>query len=120
LAQADLSLLPGFLFSDIGILSGPSAALLGNASVSGTLFLDRRPGGGEEPVLSQKLMAGSFGEFGSGTALNYGEGRLSANTSVYFREAQNDFERTLPNGSVEAQPNAYFRTRGVQQSVAYR
>lgn len=120
LAQADLSLLPGFLFSDIGILSGPSAALLGNASVAGTLFLDRRPGGGEEPVLSQKLMAGSFGEFGSGTALNYGAGRLSANTSMYFREAQNDFERTLPNGIAEPQPNAYFRTRGVQQSLAYR
>lgn len=119
LAQADLSLLPSFLFSDIGLLTGPSAALLGNASVAGTLFLDRRPGGGEEPVLSQKMTVGSFGEIGSGTAMNYGRGRLTANTSLYFREAQNDFERTLPGGTSEPQPNAYFRTRGVQQSVAY-
>ncbi len=119
LAQADLSLLPSFLFSDIGLLTGPSAALLGNASVAGTLFLDQRVGA-SGPLLSQKMTVGSFGDIGTGTVMRYGKGRLSAKTSVYFREAQNDFERSLPNGTVEPQPNAYFRTRGLQQAMAYR
>ncbi len=118
LAQADLSLLPGFFFDDIALLTGPSAALLGNASVAGTLFLDQRAGG-EGPWLSQKMTAGSFGEVGSGTVLNYGSGRLSGKTGVYFREARNDFDRTLPDGTVEPQPNAYFRSRGLQQAVDY-
>lgn len=120
LAQADLSLLPSFLFSDVGLLTGPSAALLGNASVAGTLFLDQRTGGEGQPWLSQKMAVGSFGELGSGTVWRYGKGALKGQTSLYFREAQNDFDRRLPNGRVEAQPNAAFRTRGVQQVLDYR
>jgi iron complex outermembrane receptor protein len=121
LAQADLSLLPSFLFSNISLLTGPSTALLGNASVAGTLFLDQHAGAtGLGPWLSQKMTVGSFGDIGSGTVMHYGKGRLSAKTSVYIREAQNDFERQLPNGTVEPQPNAYFRTRGLQQALDYR
>ncbi len=119
LAQADLSLLPTLLFSDVSLLQGGAGALLGNAAMAGTLFLDHKLRE-SDPRALVNLSAGSFGERGSTAALRYGRSRLQGRTMLYFREADNDFIRTLPGGLEEPQPDAHFRSRGLQQSLSYQ
>jgi len=120
LAQADISLLPAAIFTDAALYRGSSGALLGNASVGGTIFLDTRLAG-QEPGFRQTFTAGSFGAFGSSTVATYGRGLWQGRTAVYFQEAQNDFDRPHPHdrNRSEPQPEAYFRTRGLQQNLVY-
>ncbi len=117
LAQADLSLIPTFLFSDIALLRGASGSLLGSASVAGTLMLDQQIIA-SAPRVTANLSAGSFGDYGASLSTHYGKGIFLGNTSVYWREAQNNFVRTLPNGITEPQPHAHFATKGIQQGMA--
>ncbi len=120
LAQADISLLPAAIFTDAALYRGSSGALLGNASVGGSIFLDTRLAG-QEPGFRQTFTAGSFGAFGSSTLVTYGRGRWQGRTTVYFQEARNNFDRPHPHdrNSTEPQPEAYFRTRGLQQNHTY-
>lgn len=118
LAQADISLLPAAIFTDAALYRGSSGALLGNASVGGSIFLDTRLAG-QEPGMRQTFNAGSFGAFGSSTVAQYGWGKWQGRTAIYFQEAENDFYRPHPHdrSRMERQPEAYFKTRGVHQNM---
>lgn len=120
LAQADISLLPALLFTNAAIYRGSSGALLGNASVGGSVFFDTKPGPGA-PLFTQMVSVGSFGSLSSATASSYRYKNFSGRTSLYWQESRNDFERPDPHrpGQEQPQPNAHFRTRGLNQSLSY-
>jgi iron complex outermembrane receptor protein len=120
LAQADISLLPAVLFTNASVYRGSSGALLGNASVGGTLFFDTNPEA-ESPLFSQMFSVGSFGSLSSATVSSYRHKRFSGRTALYWQESKNDFDRPDPLNpeQVQPQPDADFMTRGLEQSLAF-
>ncbi len=118
LAQADLSLLPLFLFSDVSLLRGASGALLGNASVAGTLMLDNKVMS-DAPRALAAISVGSWDDYSSGVKANYGMRSLSGNTALYIRTSENNFERSLADGSTQPQPHASYSTKGLLQGFSF-
>jgi iron complex outermembrane receptor protein len=117
LAQSDLSLLPVAAFSDVSLYRGSGSAYLGNAAVGGSLLLSS----GQklrEPSASLNFTAGSFGKLGTTASVAWANADFSSNTTLYFREAQNNFDRSNPykRNETEPQPNAYYRARGLTQN----
>lgn len=119
LAQADISLISAGSFSNMAIYRGSSAAYLGNAAVGGAIML--QPALASESSISQMISAGSFGRFGSATQVNLKSKNLASTTHVFYRRAENDFDRPNPfrRNEMEPTPNARFEAFGFTQNLKW-
>ena len=114
--QRDLSLPMMSQQDQIRIQSGGSAALFGSGAVGGAIHLNQHPDFNHGLSVAATQHAGSFGQLSSNLSASYGNSGFSSNSSVFHRQAKNDF--LLPNG-LNRQPNAALSQQGVQQHFAF-
>lgn len=118
--QADLSILPPFLFDKMTITSAPESILLHPAAMGGVISMQTNPQLSNKYILSLRTEAGSFGNYGAGLLFDKKTGKFLFRTRMYYHQAENDF--TYLNNLVQGWPienriDAGFNKKGLLQEV---
>lgn len=106
LGQTDFSFWPGFLFENITIQFGGSAAQFGSGAIGGAVHLSTPDLSIDNKTnLVGLLKLGSFGRLESGVGYKYSNGEFLSETKIYRKSLQNNFEYSY-RGESHTQQNA--------------
>jgi len=115
LGQADFSILPMAAFDEVKVHPGGGSARFGSGAFGGTVLLNSsvsaKPG-----LISFRQEIGSFGRYFTSARIALEKGPLSAATSFYRLQSQNDFKIDRTN---ERQQHASFTQQGIVQDIQY-
>lgn len=123
LGQSDLSILPGFLFDEIGVKYGNAAFTEGVGAIGGGVML--KSDTKSTPLGSSLVLGGSFGSFGNQSLqfkYGYKTNKWESVTKYVFQNGANDFSyRNIaqPNSPEVSQTNSQWNSHGVRQSLKY-
>lgn len=114
LGQADFSILPAVAFDEIKIHSGGGSSRFGSGAFGGAVLL--KTGSEENPLLSVRQEAGSFGRYYTAIKTSFHADDLMFTSSLYHVQSRNDF-RVHKTG--DRQQHAGFLQQGFVQSIQY-
>ncbi|MFN5181482.1 MAG: TonB-dependent receptor plug domain-containing protein [Bacteroidota bacterium] len=120
LGENDFSLVSTFLLDQVNIQYGGSAAMWGNASVSGAVHLNNNSffdsGFGSKLFLS----TGSFGQQSSGAKVSYGNKKFYSSTRFIILRAENDFNYRDANGNLKKINKAHSEQLALMHEDSWR
>lgn len=123
LGQSDLSILPGFLFDEVGVKYGNAAFTEGVGAIGGGVML--KSNAKSTPLGTSLVLGGSVGSFGN-QALQFKYGykthKWESVTKYVFQNGANDFNyRNIaqPNSPDISQTNSRLNSHGVRQTLKH-
>lgn len=116
LGQNDFSQLPSFIFDNIGIEYGGSAATWGSGAMGGSIHLNNKAGysKGFHTLITMGL--GSFNTKKLNTLLHYSNEKISTNTKVYYIDSDNNFDYI--DTIKRKQIHANYTIKGLMQELS--
>lgn len=129
LGQSNMSVVPIYLFDEVGIQFGSSSSVNGSGNIGGAIHLGIRNNWTDGFKAEARMTNGSFGEQLYGTKLFWGNGKFESVTRVYYYYKTNDFPfinpnyRDFENGIFEiedTQHNANIENMGLLQELNYK
>jgi iron complex outermembrane receptor protein len=123
LGQSDLSIIPGFLFDEIGVKYGNAAFTEGVGAIGGGVML--KSGASKSAFGNSILLGGSIGSFGNQSIyLKYGykSQKWESITKYIYQNSKNDFTyRNIaqPDAPETTQEHAKNKLHGLRQSFKY-
>jgi iron complex outermembrane receptor protein len=129
LGQSNMSVVPMFLFDEIGVQFGSSSSVNGSGSIGGAIHLGLKNNWTNGFKAEARAANGSFGEQLYGTKLYLGNGKFESVTRAYYYYKTNDFPfvnhnyRDFENGIFEkkdVQHNANIENMGLLQEFNYK
>jgi iron complex outermembrane receptor protein len=114
--QADLALLPVFLFDGITVQYGGGSALWGSGPMGGAIHLNSRGPSGEPLLLQGGLQANSLGGFSQRVRTDFRAGPAAAGIRLVHERSDNRYRYanpSMPARAVRIQEHAAFRNRGL-------
>jgi iron complex outermembrane receptor protein len=129
LGQSNMSVVPMFLFDEVGVQFGSSSSVNGSGSIGGAIHLGLKNNWTNGFKAEARAANGSFGEQLYGTKLYLGNGKFEAVTRAYYYYKTNDFPfvnhnyRDFENGIFEkkdVQHNANIENMGLLQEFNYK
>ncbi len=122
LGQSDLSLMPSFLFEDIGIEYGGSSSLWGSGAVGGSIHLKNRTVFNQGFKSAVGFGAGSFGAKNINAGILYSNKRFISSTKIYNTLSQNNYtykDTSDKENPVKQQKNAAYNFIGFMQELKF-
>ncbi len=122
LGQSDLSLMPSFLFEDIGIEYGGSSSLWGSGAVGGSIHLKNKTLFNQGLKTSAGFGAGSFGLKNVSTSILYSGKRFISSSKIYNSRSQNNFsykDTSDKDQPIKQQKNAGYNFLGLMQELKF-
>lgn len=129
LGQSNMSVIPIYLFDEVGVQFGSSSSVNGSGNIGGAVHLGIKNNWTEGFKAEARVANGSFGEQFYGTKLFVGNGKLESVTRAYYFYITNDFHFMNPNyqdfenGIFEIkdiQHNANIENMGLLQELNYK
>ncbi len=129
LGQSNMSVVPIYLFDEVGIQFGSSSSVNGSGNIGGAIHLGLKNNWTEGFNAEARIAHGSFGEQLYGTKLFLGNGSFESVSRAYFYFKTNDFSFTNPNYRdfenkvfeiEDTQHNANIANMGLLQEFNYR
>lgn len=117
LGQNDLSLLPNFIFDDIGIEYGGSASVWGSGAMGGSIHLNNKPKFNKGMITHLNLGFGSYDTQKLNSAVHYSGKKFSSTTKVYLNQSENNFEYL--DTVVKRQTHSQFSMQGFLQELSF-
>ncbi|MBL7920289.1 MAG: TonB-dependent receptor [Bacteroidia bacterium] len=122
LGQSDLSLMPSFLFEDIGVEYGGSSSLWGSGAVGGSIHLKSKTLFNQGFKTYVGLGGGSFGVKNINTGILYSGKRFISSSKIYNSLAQNNYaykDTSDKEPPVKYQKNAAYNFIGFMQELKF-
>ena len=123
LGQTDFSVIPVNSFNQATIQHGSAGATYGTGAIGGAILLTASEDSPNGLQLQAQQDFGSFGYSYSSLGGSYGNAKLNLQTTVYQRQAQNDFKfrnTTRLGNPTEKQENASLYSRGLTQDATIK
>lgn len=123
LGQSDFSTFPVAAAENVAVLYGASSALYGSGAIGGTIHLYNAPDWEKGVKIGLQQEIGSFDRFYSGASVKWGNGSLESKTTMFLKQAKNDFPYKVKgfSGIKEVrQKNASLKHKGIMQDINYR
>jgi vitamin B12 transporter len=117
LGQTDFSLLPNFIFDDIGIEYGGSASVWGSGAMGGSIHLNNKPKFNKGMSTVLNLGFGSFDAQKLNSAVHYSGKRFSTTTKVYLNQSENNF--SYLDTVLKKQTHSQFSMEGFLQELSF-
>lgn len=117
LGQNDLSQLPNFIFDDIGIEYGGSAAVWGSGAMGGSIHLNNKAKFNKGVFTSINIGGGSYSTKKMNSVIHYSSGKFSFTTKVYLNRSKNNFEYS--DTIIKRQTHSDFIIKGFLQELSY-
>ncbi len=117
LGQTDFSLLPNFIFDDIGIEYGGSASVWGSGAMGGSIHLNNTPKFNKGMSTILNLGFGSFDAQKLNSAVHYSGKKFSTTTKVYLNQSENNF--SYLDTVVKKQMHSQFSMEGFLQELSF-
>lgn len=117
LGQTDFSLLPNFIFDDIGIEYGGSASIWGSGAMGGSIHLNNKPRFNKGMVTVLNLGFGSYDTQKLNSAVHYSGKKFSSTTKVYLNQSKNNFEYL--DTTVKRQAHSQYAMQGFLQEFSF-
>jgi vitamin B12 transporter len=117
LGQTDLSQLPNFIFDEIGIEYGGSAALWGSGAMGGSIQLNNKARFNRGISTSLNTGAASYGTRKLNSVIHYSGKRFSTTTKVYLNSSENKFEYL--DTIVKEQIHSNYAIKGFLQELSF-
>ena len=92
LGQTDFSTLPISGIGDVALQHGAAGATYGSGAIGGAVLLNSPKYNTKGFAADVQAEAGSFGRYFANGSINYGSGKIQAGTSIFYREAANNFK----------------------------
>ncbi len=122
LGQSDLSLIPSFLFEDIGIEYGGTSSLWGSGAVGGSIHLKNKTEFNQGFKTALGFGGGSFGAKNINTGILYSGKRFISSTKFYSLLAQNNYtykDTSDKEQPIKQQKNAAYNFIGLMQELKF-
>lgn len=129
LGEANASLIPIFLFDELGIQYGSSSSVNGSGNIGGALHLGIKNYWVDGLKTEARISHGSFGEQLYGTKIFIGNGNFETVTRAYYYYKKNNFKfsnteiKNWSTGEIgvnDVQRNANVENMGLIQELNYR
>ncbi len=129
LGQSNMSVVPMYLFDEVGVQFGSSSSVNGSGSIGGAIHLGLKNNWTNGFKAEARAALGSFGEQLYGTKLFLGNGKFESVTRAYYYYKTNDFSFTNPNYRdfenqvfeiEDTQHNANVENMGLLQEFNYK
>ncbi len=117
LGQNDFSILPNFIFDDIGIEYGGSASVWGSGAMGGSIHLNNKPKFNKGMMTILNLGFGSFNSQKLNSAVHYSGKKFSTTTKVYLNQSENNFNYI--DTVVKRQIHSQFSMQGFLQELSF-
>jgi iron complex outermembrane receptor protein len=117
LGQNDVSQIPNFIFDDIGIEYGGSAAVWGSGAMGGSIHLNNKPRFNKGVTTSINLGVGSYETKKLNSLIHYSSQKFSFTTKVYLNRSKNDFD--YKDTTIKQQSHADYLIKGFLQEISY-
>jgi iron complex outermembrane receptor protein len=128
LGNSNLAKIPLYLFDDISLQYGSSAAVKGSGNIGGAIHLSIENNWTKGFKAEVRSALGSFGEQLYGTKLFFGNGKWESVSRLYYYYKTNDFKFINTNikdyntgiiGVNDIQQNANLKNKGILQEFNY-
>ncbi len=129
LGQSNMSVVPMYLFDEVGVQFGSSSSVNGSGNIGGAIHLGLKNNWTNGFKAETRAAHGSFGEQLYGTKLFLGNGKFESVTRAYYYYKTNDFSFTNPNYRdfenkvfeiEDTQHNANVENMGLLQEFNYK
>ncbi len=129
LGQSNMSVVPMYLFDEVGVQFGSSSSVNGSGNIGGAIHLGLKNNWTNGFKAETRAAHGSFGEQLYGTKLFVGNGKFESVTRAYYYYKTNDFSFTNPNYRdfenkvfeiEDTQHNANVENMGLLQEFNYK
>lgn len=120
LGQTDFSVIPINSLGSVEIQHGSGGSNFGTSAIGGAILLTAKPGGQPGWELQAQHDVGSFGYTFSQVAASYNTQKLNVETSIYLKQAQNNFKfknTTQFGAPYERQQNAALNQWGITNNL---
>ena len=97
LGQSNMSVVPMYLFDEVGVQFGSSSSVNGSGNIGGAIHLGIKNNWTNGFKAEARIANGSFGEQLYGTKLFLGNGKLESVTRAFYYYKTNDFPFKNPN-----------------------
>lgn len=122
LGQSDLSLMPSFLFEDIGVEYGGSSSLWGSGAVGGSIHLKNKTVFNQGVKTAAGFGAGSFGAKNVYANILYSTKRFISSSKIYNAQSQNNYmykDTSDKQQPIKYQKNASYNFVGLMQELKF-
>ena len=92
LGQTDFATLPISGIGDVALQHGAAGATYGSGAIGGAVLLNSPKYKAKGFATDVQAEAGSFGRYFANGSINYGSSKIQAGTSIFYREAANNFK----------------------------
>lgn len=116
LGQNDFSQIPNFIFDDIGIEYGGSAALWGSGAIGGNIQLNNKPKFNRGFTTLLNVGVGSYKTTKINAAIQYSNQKFSSTTKVYSNTSTNNF--TYLDTIEKSQLHSNYNIKGFLQEMS--
>lgn len=116
LGQNDFSQIPNFIFDNIGIEYGGSAATWGSGVMGGSIHLNNVPQFKKGLHSMITLGLGSFDTRKLNSQIHYSTENFSSNTKVYYVKSKNNFDYS--DTTIKKQVHSNYKTSGFLQEIS--
>ncbi|HPE78303.1 MAG TPA: TonB-dependent receptor [Draconibacterium sp.] len=129
LGQSNMSVVPLYLFDEVGVQFGSSSSVNGSGNIGGAIHLGLKNNWTTGFKAETRAAHGSFGEQLYGTKLFLGNGKFESVTRAYYYYKTNNFSFTNPNYRdfenqvfeiEDTQHNANVENMGLLQEFNYK
>lgn len=117
LGQNDVSQIPNFIFDDIGIEYGGSAAVWGSGAMGGSIHLNNKPRFNKGVITSINPGLGSYETKKLNSLIHFSSKKFSFTTKVYLNRSKNDFD--YKDTTVKQQTHSDYLIKGFLQELSY-
>lgn len=117
LGQNDFSQLPNFIFDDISIEYGGSAAVWGSGAMGGSIHLNNKPKFNKGIYTSVNVGMGSYTTRKLNSAIHYSTKKFSSTTKVYLNRSKNNFDYF--DTIIKQQKHSDFIIQGFLQELCF-
>lgn len=117
LGQVDFSQIPNFIFDDIGIEYGGSAALWGSGAMGGSIQLNNKPKFNKGLSTSLNMGVGSYDTRKLNSSIHYSGKKFSTTTKAYLNASENNFEYL--DTVVKRQIHSNYSIKGFLQELSF-
>jgi iron complex outermembrane receptor protein len=117
LGEVDFSQIPNFIFDDIGIEYGGSAALWGSGAMGGSIHLNNKARFNKGLITSLNIGVGSYETRKLNSLIHYSGKRFSSSSKVYLNDSKNDFEYL--DTVVKRQTHSNYNIKGFLQELSF-
>ncbi len=117
LGQNDFSQIPNFIFDNVAIEYGGTAALWGSGAIGGNIQLNNKAKFNRGFTTLLNVGAGSYNTLKLNAGIHYSDAKFSTNTKVYLNKSENNFN--FINVSEKSQTHSDYNIKGFLQEISY-